>query len=866
MLQLKNITKEYKAGTTKVEALRGVDLEFRDSEFVSILGPSGCGKTTMLNLLGGLDRYTSGDIVINGKSTKDFTDRDWDTYRNRRIGFVFQSYNLIPHQTVLSNVELALTLSGVSRAERRRRAAEVLEKVGLGDQLHKRPNQMSGGQMQRVAIARALINNPDILMADEPTGALDSETSVQIMEILKEIAKDRLIIMVTHNGELAERYSTRIIRLLDGRVTGDSNPYISGTGLPLPLKKKEKGKKTKTSMSFPTALSLSLNNLLTKKTRTFMTSFAGSIGIIGIALILALSSGFQGYINRIQEDTLSTYPLTIEESTTDLTSMMNAMQSLNQREEHELDKIYSNDVVNKMVESMVKQTDSNDLESIKAYFDASKETLDTYVNDIQYSYDVELNLYAASYKEEINQVNPFRMFGGNGSGDGMASMGGMGGMGMMGMEIWSEMLSKTELLETQYDVLAGRWPQEWNEVVLVVDEHNEITDLSMYALGLRDAEEIDEMRKSFIAGEAFTASGQTVLTYDEILALEYLYVPEAAYYKKAGDGWLDMRDDDIYMRQVLENEAETIRIVGILRPSPGVEMASVSSTVGYTKALTEHMIQTMADAEIVRAQMDNPDTDVFTGKPFASEDEPAESFDISSLPAEQQAYLATLSEEERAALLASYSATSAATYEDNMKKFGALSLDTPSSIALYPIDFTAKEGLVDFINAYNQEKTEAGQEELVIHYTDLIGILLSSVSTIINAISYVLIAFVSISLVVSSIMIGIITYVSVLERTKEIGILKAIGASRRDISRVFNAETLIVGFVAGALGILVTVLVCIPANAIIQRLTDISGVAALPLAGGAILVGLSMLLTLVAGLIPSRVAARKDPVEALRSE
>ena len=866
MLQLKNITKEYTAGTTKVEALRGVDLEFRQNEFVSILGPSGCGKTTMLNLLGGLDRYTTGDIVINNKSTKDFTDRDWDTYRNRRIGFVFQSYNLIPHQTVLSNVELALTLSGVSRAERRQRAEEVLGQVGLSDQLHKKPTQMSGGQMQRVAIARALVNNPDILMADEPTGALDSTTSVQIMEILKEIAKDRLVIMVTHNSDLAERYSTRIIRLLDGQVTDDSSPYASEPQAPSGQKKKKRGKKTKTSMSFLTALSLSLTNLLTKKTRTFMTAFAGSIGIIGIALILSLSNGFQSYIDRMQEDTLSTYPLTIEESSTDLTNMMNAMQTLRQREDHPLDKIYSNDIMNKMIESMINQTDSNDLEAIKTHFDDNKAFLDTILNDIKYSYTTRLNLYAPDLEEEIKQINPFNLFGGSGGGGGGGMGGGMGMMGSTGMDIWSEILDNQTLLDIQYDVIAGRWPQEWNEAVMVVDEHNEIPDVALYALGLRDTSDMDEIRKAIISGEEYKAPEQTVLTYDEILGLSYLFVPSAAYYKKAGDGWLDMRDDEAYMRELLKNEAEPVRIVGIVRPAEGVEIASIMSIIGYTKALTEHIIEVTAGAEIVRAQMGDPDTDVFTGKPFTTEDDPETSFDISSLPEEQQAYLASLSEEERAALLDSYSETSSATYEGNMRRFGSVSLDMPTSISLYPIDFNAKEDLLTFIKDYNREKLDAGQEELTIHYTDLIGILLSSISTIINAISYVLIAFVSISLIVSSIMIGIITYVSVLERTKEIGILKAIGASRSDISRVFNAETLIVGFVAGALGILVSVLVCIPGNMIIYHVTSIANVAVLPWLGGVILVALSMILTLIAGLIPSRIAAKKDPVEALRSE
>ncbi|MDR0248564.1 MAG: ABC transporter ATP-binding protein/permease [Oscillospiraceae bacterium] len=866
MLLLKNITKDYIVGPAKVEALRGLSLAFRTSEFVSVLGPSGCGKTTLLNLLGGLDRYTAGDIIIGGKSTKDFTERDWDTYRNRRIGFVFQNYNLIPHQSVLSNVELALTLSGVSRSERRSRAVSVLERVGLGDQLSKKPTQMSGGQMQRVAIARALVNNPDILMADEPTGALDSENSVQVMEILKEIAKDRLVILVTHNSDLAERYSTRTIKLLDGKITDDSDPYDPGDAKTAKAAKSER--RAKTSMSFLTALSLSTNNLLTKKTRTFMTAFAGSIGIIGIALILALSSGFQRYIDRMQEDTLSTYPLTIEQTTTDLTSMLNAMSAVRQREEHPLDKVYSGNIMTKMVETMLKQIDTNDLASFKVYLDDHETALRPWVNDIKYSYNLHLNIFAADYEDEITRVNPFRLFESSGMGNGVdySSMSGMGMTGG-GVEIWSEMLDNEQLLTAQFELLAGEWPDEWNEVVLVVDEHNEITDFSMYALGLKDASEIDEMFKAFVTpGTEYTAPGVTVLTYDEVLAITYLYVPETSLYKRAGEGWLDMRDDDAYMRELLASEAEVIRVTGILRPAEDVEMTSIGSTVGYLKLLTEHLVEVAAEADIVRAQLAAPDTDVFTGKPFAAEGEAEPPFDISSLPPEQQAWLATLSEEERAELIRSFSPTSSATYEGNMAKFGALSLDDPSSIAIYPVDFASKESITEFISDYNKSVTDSGHEELVIHYTDFIGLLLSSVSSIINAISYVLIAFVGISLVVSSIMIGIITYVSVLERTKEIGILKAIGASAKDISRVFNAETLIVGFTAGALGILVTLLLCIPANAIIKNLTDVGGIAALPLLGGVVLVALSMGLTLLAGLIPSRIAARKDPVEALRSE
>jgi len=861
VLQLKNITKNYIAGNTDVEALKGIDLEFRKSEFVSILGPSGCGKTTLLNLLGGLDRYTTGDIVINGKSTMDFTDRDWDTYRNRSIGFVFQNYNLIPHQTVLSNVELALTLSGVSKTERHRRAIKVLEDVGLGDQIHKKPNQMSGGQMQRVAIARALINNPEILLADEPTGALDSETSVQIMEILKEISKDRLIVMVTHNGDLAEKYSTRIIRLLDGQVTGDSDPYHSGKErMKVDKKQQRKGRKKKTSMSFFTALSLSLNNLLTKKTRTFMTAFAGSIGIIGIALILSLSNGFQTYINKIQEDTLSSYPISIEETSTDLGALMTSIQAFgSESESHELDKVYSNDIMGTLFESLLSEVETNDLGRFKQYIEENQEDLEPYINAVSYSYHLDLNLYYDG-ADGYTQVNPLSFF------SRMASSMGSGMMMGASMDIWTEMIGNQTLLESQYDVLAGRWPSSYNEVVIIVDENNELTDYSLYGLGLKDQQELSEMYKAMSAGGEFHSEPAS-FTYDELLELSYKLVPNPGYYQQYDGGWQDMREDQDYMASVLE-DALNIQVVGVIRPNEDSVMTAVGGAVGYTSALTEYVVGAVNDADIVQEQLASPDIDVFTGKEFAGEEalEDVQEPDMSELSEEMQAYMATLSEEELAALMESYSTVSSATYEENVQKLGIVNLDIPSSINIYPVDFASKETLVDFITDYNQLMVDEGTEEYTISYTDYMGMIMSSVSTIINAISYILIAFVGISLVVSSIMIGIITYVSVLERTKEIGILKSIGASRKDISRVFNAETLIVGFVAGMLGILVTLLLSIPANMIIYNITSIPNVAALPIVGAVVLVLLSMGLTLVAGLIPSRLAAKKDPVKALRTE
>ena len=864
MLSLKNIVKDYPSGDSKVEALKGISVEFRKSEFVSILGPSGCGKTTLLNIIGGLDQYTSGDLVINGKSTKEFKDSDWDSYRNHSIGFVFQSYNLIPHQTVLSNVELALTLSGVSKSERRRRAKEALERVGLGDQLNKKPNQMSGGQMQRVAIARALVNNPDILLADEPTGALDTETSVQIMEILKEISKDRLIVMVTHNPDLAESYSTRIIRLLDGQIVDDSNPYNANVVEPIKRPEKPKGKKT--SMSFATALSLSLNNLMTKKTRTFMTSFAGSIGIIGIALILSLSNGVQLYINRVEEETLSSYPISIEENVVNVSDLLSSMMSQQKDAgDHQEDRIYSNDVMGQMLNTMMSELSTNNLEDFKSFIESEGSGLDPLVSDIQYGYSTPLNIYKADTSDGIIQVNPstvFEKLGMSAMTDAMSS--GMGGMSSMsGVDVWEEMLGNQELLDSQYDVIAGRMPEQYNEVVVIVDKDNEISDYTLYALGLKDLDELDQMRKDIQEQKAFTPQPSNY-SYDEILSQSFKLLLNTDYYQLSEGVWADRSEDEAYMKQVLEDALE-IKVVGILRPAEGSSVNSISGSVGYTSQLMEYLIERVNDSEIVKAQKADPQTDVFTGRPFQSEEEQGQpSFDVSSLTPEEQAYFAGLSPEEQEALAQQYAqnAVSQSTYEDNLLTLGVADLDSPSSINIYPKDFEAKEAISDIISDYN---SRVGEEN-AIQYTDYVGLMMSSVTTIINAISYILIAFVSISLVVSSIMIGIITYISVLERTKEIGILRSIGASKRDVSRVFNAETLIVGFTSGAIGIGVTLLLIIPINIIIDNITGIAGIAALPWMAGVILVLISMLLTFIAGLIPSRIAAKKDPVIALRTE
>lgn len=875
MLSLKNIVKTYTAGDSKVEALKGLSLSFRESEFVSVLGPSGCGKTTLLNIIGGLDRYTSGDLVIDGRSTRDYRDGDWDVYRNTSVGFVFQSYNLIPHQSILSNVELSLTLSGVPKAERRRRAADALSQVGLGGEIHKKPNQLSGGQMQRVAIARALAGDPRILLADEPTGALDSETSVQVMDLLKEIAKDRLVIMVTHNPDLADRYSTRIIRMLDGRVTDDSNPYEPERETPSAGRSKAKKK----PLRFHTALSLSLNNLMTKKGRTILTAFAGSIGIIGIALILSLSNGMQSYIDRVQEDTLSSYPLTVEDEAVDLAGMMTAMMGARTEvEEHTDDRVYPVRMMEDMLGTLSTQMATNNLEAFRNYIEDESSGIKELLNGVKYSYSTPLMIYDADTTGGVRQLNPSTIYDEIGVGD-MMDMGEQMGMSeMMGMhpmiggsaDAWDELIGNDELLSAQYEVVAGRMPEDYDEIVVILNDNNEVTDLTLYGLGLMDAKELGDMMKAVVAGEEYEGTDYPdSYSYDEILALRFKLLPVSMHYSEtAGGVWVDMSGDEAFMRDALDGATE-VKVVGILRPGENVVATSNSGSIGYTSALMDELIRQTDDSPAVKAQMADRDTDIFTGIEFSTDDDaPAPEFDMSTLSPEQQQMFAAMSEEERAAAMAQYAAmnTTTATYEGNLELLGVADHSKPSGISLYAKDFESKEALVDKLNDYNSRMEAEGHEENVISYTDMVGLMMSSVSTIIDAISYVLIAFVAISLVVSSIMIGIITYISVLERTKEIGILRSIGASKKDISRVFNAETLIVGFTAGLMGILVTLLLCIPANAIIENLAGIKNVAVLPPVAGAILVGISMLLTFIAGLIPSRIAARKDPVEALRSE
>ena len=895
MLELNDIKKDYVSGSTTVSALKGINLRFRDCEFVSILGQSGCGKTTMLNIIGGLDKYTSGDLKINGVSTKNYKDRDWDFYRNNSIGFVFQSYNLIPHQTVLSNVELALTLSGVSKTERKKRAIEALEKVGLGEQIHKKPNQMSGGQMQRVAIARALVNNPDILLADEPTGALDTETSIQIMELLKEISKDRLIIMVTHNPELAKDYSTRIVRLLDGVITDDSDPY-SLEDMEADIKAKEaakvkasekknkkSGKKQKTSMSFFTALSLSFNNLMTKKTRTILTAFAGSIGIIGIAMILSISNGIQLYIDRVQRDTLSSYPITLQAESIDISSMVTSMTGNSDSAEHEdKSKIYSNDIMGDMINTMVKEVKSNNLSEFKKYIENGGSDIKSYVSDIQYSYDVPLNIYMKDTSNGVEQLNPSTMFDsiyGEGATSTSSAMSSGMGMGMFSnSSVWNQLLGNQQVLDEQYDVLAGHWPENYNEVVLVVDKNNEVDDYTLYSLGLKDPEEVRTLFKKMMVGESYETEKDISYTFDEILDTEFkLVMPTDMYkYNDVTGTWDDYSKDDKYMTNVVNNGTD-IKVCGIIRPNDDAVSTSISSGIGYTAKLTEYIIEEVKNSEIAKAQLADTSVDVFTGVPFDNDRNTEITMD------DVNAYMATLSPEESAQMQAMTSGmsddqilqlfsaslkarTTDATLDSNKSKLGITDLDTPSQIDIYATDFDSKEKVQNIIKDYNKSQQDDGKEENVINYTDYVGIMMSSVSTIINAISYVLIAFVAISLIVSSIMIGIITYISVLERTKEIGVLRSIGASKKDVSRIFNAETLIEGFVSGALGIVVTLLLCIPANALIKNLTDISNVAQLPVAGGVILIIISMFLTFIAGLIPARLAAKKDPVVALRSE
>ena len=1000
MLELKNIVKEYPAGGQPVEALKGVSLQFRESEFVSILGPSGCGKTTLLNIIGGLDQYTSGDLVINGRSTKDYKDRDWDAYRNHSVGFVFQSYNLIPHQTVLQNVELALTLSGVSKAERRRRAKEALERVGLGSQLKKRPSEMSGGQMQRVAIARAIVNDPDIVLADEPTGALDTETSVQVMEILKEISKDRLIVMVTHNPELAQRYSTRIVRMLDGQVTGDTAPLTPEEAQKeraASVKKDEAARKAKRpSMSLWTSFGLSLKNLFTKKGRTALTSFAGSIGIIGIALIYAVSQGTTAYIDAVQEDTLSSYPLTLQSQEMDLGSLMEEfIDAAQSTDEHQLDGVYQKPMIYDMVNALSSsETIENDLASFKTYLEQRlkdpEDPLYNAVSGVQYTYDPQLLVYTENvdgdillsdsqelmedllqeyFSIDMAAMSDLR------SSYGMDSL--ASSMGGGSMVLWQEMLPGDDgalispMLEDQYDLVYGSWPNDYNEVVLVLDENNELDDMALYALGLKPQEEMDAIMQAAVDQTEVELEDQS-WSYEEICSREYKTVLNADCYAydEASGLYVDLRDTDAGLRYLYDNGI-TLQVSGIIRPNEDASAHMLSGSIGYTSALTEHLAQASQDSAAIQAQMDSPNRDIFTGLPFQEStgnltDEEKESafrsyvsgleeqgkaetyLAIQSLPTQEQIdqavgqstgsmsreemestlqealtsqasldesqvedYIAAMSDEELSDLFtqmaeeqfkAQYAAQvqqqlaamepaqmaaaldaamdtyttqqcaqyydevltfSDSTYEENLVQLGYIDLDDPASISLYAASFEDKDVIEQAIADYNETKDDLEQ----IQYTDYIGLMLSSITTIINAITYVLIAFVAVSLVVSSIMIGVITLISVQERTKEIGILRAIGASKRNVSSMFNAETVIIGFTSGALGVLITWVLCIPINAILHHLTGIQTLSAfLPLPTALVLVLISTALTLFSGIIPSRSAAKKDPVVALRTE
>lgn len=858
MLELKQIIKDYDSGNEVVHALRGITLSFRENEFVSILGQSGCGKTTLLNIVGGLDHYTSGDLVINGKSTKDFTDRDWDEYRNHSIGFVFQSYNLIPHQNVLSNVELALTLSGVSKEERRQRARAVLEKVGLGDQLYKKPSQMSGGQMQRVAIARALVNDPDILLADEPTGALDSATSVQIMELLKEIAKDKLVIMVTHNPQLADAYSTRIIRLLDGAIVDDSDPFDAAA-----LEEKKEGvRKGRPSMSFVTALSLSLNNLMTKKARTFLTAFAGSIGIIGIALILSLSNGVQTYIDSVERDTLSSYPITIEDSSMDMSVMMETMMGLNdEADTHADDNIYSKAMIKDILETMSDKMENNNLQAFKDYLESEDSTIDDHAKAIEYSYDLQMNVYNTNSDAGLVQVSPNQLLDDLGfSTMTQLSESFMGSNASSQNEVWNKLPESETLREEEYELIEGNWPSAYNEVVLAVDENREITDYALYALGLMDPQEVVDSFESLQEGGEVSLSDPTSYTPQELLGMEFQLVLSSDLYRNVNGIWIDMSEDEDFVQEAADN-GETMRVVGIITPSEGSSKREVGG-IYYTSALEEHVIEQAEASEIVKEQREHPDINVFTQTAFGEDEE----FDITTLTPQQQMQFASMSQQELAQYMADYSENRNATYEGNLERLGVVDLDTPSSISIYANTFEDKEMISQLIEDYNLTQQENGDDTNVITYNDIVGTMMESVTSIIDMISYVLMAFVSVSLIVSSIMIGIITYISVLERTKEIGILRAIGASKKDISHVFNAEAFIIGLISGLLGIIVTLILDLPISMIVEHLTGVANIAMLPVAGGVILVLISLALTTIAGLIPSRIASKKDPVEALRSE
>lgn len=871
MLKLKNIVKDYITIGESVHALRNININFRKSEFVSILGQSGCGKTTLLNIIGGLDRYTSGDLIINGKSTEEFNDREWDSYRNHSIGFVFQNYNLIPHQTVLENVELALTLSGVGKEKRKKMAKEALVKVGLKDKLNVKPNQLSGGQMQRVAIARAIVNNPDILLADEPTGALDSKTSIQILDLLKEIANDRLVIMVTHNPELAETYSTRIITLVDGQIISDSAPY---EGAQEQIERKPIKKKT--SMSFFTALSLSFRNLLTKKGRTFLVAFAGSIGIIGIATILAISSGFKSYIKNVEEDTLSTYPITILEQQTNMQSTLEAfIQKDDGIKEIDENVVSSNDVFSKVMSSLLAGTHSNNLEEFNRYLIENNLEIGKYTSAIDRNYNAPVIVYSSDTDKDIFKVNPSSVFEYALKTVGLESV---TNTFTNNMVIWSQMLDNEELVHSQYDLIGNsRWPKEYNEIVLVVDKNNRISDYSLYALGLKPKEELVALLKSIVEGNEFETA-ETNFTIDELLNMTFKLVINTDLYEKNMNVWSDVSNNNAKMKEIIDNKGIDLKVVGIIRPNPDAISRSIPGNVAYTSKLVEYIIDAVNDSNIVKDQKATPNIDIFTGLPFSGDMINLDMIKmiVNNLPDPQKEQSLMLikymedkgmTDEEIVEKIKENIGTSlGTTYNGNLKTLGVSDIASPNSISIYPKDFASKDEIVRIIDEYNNKVTAEGREELVIEYTDYIGLLMSSISEVIDAISYVLFAFVAISLVVSSIMIGIITYISVLERIKEIGILRSVGASKVDISRVFNAETMIIGFTSGILGILLTLVLLIPINLIIGYLADIHNVAKLPVVGALILVIISVLLSLIAGIIPSMFAAKKNPVEALRSE
>lgn len=855
MLQCKNIMKDYVSGDEIVHALKGVSLSFREHEFVSILGQSGCGKTTFLNIIGGLDHYTSGDLIINGKSTKDYSDKDWDTYRNHQVGFVFQSYNLIMHQSVLSNVELALTLTGVNKEERRKRAIEALNKVGLSDQIHKKPTQMSGGQMQRVAIARAIVNNPDIILADEPTGALDSATSVQIMEILKKISKDKLVIMVTHNPQLADEYSSRIIRLKDGTLVSDSNPFneqemnVDTSVLKRP------------DMSFKMACSLSLNNLMTKKARTFLTSFAGSIGIIGIALIMSLSHGMQSYIDQMENDTMASYPIEIQANSSDMSTLMTTMMGMKKKtEEHKDSKIYSRPYVEDVLESL-SSSKKNNLSAFKSYIESSKgKEFRKTAKAIEYDYNLNLQVYNENTDSGLVQVSPNGLLDKLGMSDMMSIQSQfMDSSAMTNDQVWLSLPESKKLRDDEYQLVEGKWPTNYNEVALEVDENNEITDYALYSLGLLDQDELVKNYQKILNGETDKISKTNLESYsvDDILNLKFRLVLNSDLYQKVNGLWINQSENESYMKDVVSKSPE-IKMVGIIKPSDSTVSQPTMGGVYYTKAMEEYVTSKTENSQIVKEQKANPNINIFTQAEFAS----GQKMSMSNLTNEQMMQLSSMSQEELMNYMNTYNENINATYDSNLTKLGVVDYSNPTKISLYASSFDGKEKLSDLITDYNKKQTKSN----VITYNDFIGTMLSSVTSVVNIISYVLIAFVSVSLIVSSIMIGIITYISVLERTKEIGILRSIGASKKDITRVFNAETFIIGLISGVLGILITLVLNFPICMVVENMTGVAHIAKLPVNGAVFLILIDLVLTILAGLIPSKIASKKDPVEALRSE